>query len=423
MLVAVGVNQKSATVSDRERVAVPAEDVGPVAGGHAALDGVDEVVLLSTCCRVEIYAATRCPTAAVVALRGALAARAGNGALPTFQLQGADALRHLLRVASSLESAVLGETQILGQLKQAHQRAADAGAVGKELSGVLARAYQAAKRVRTETAVGRAGVSWGSATVVLAEKVLGPLRGRRALVVGAGEMARVAARHLRDEGAEITVVNRTLAHGQVLAGEVGGTALPLDALEAELRRCDVVVSAAPAGGGAFAPASLAAVMKQRRRRDLVIVDLAVPRAIPAESSRLDGVWLCDVDDLARLTQRAREERARAVADAERIVEEEIASHAREQAERRAAPVIQAMRTRAAEIAREEVDRTARRIGADAEVEKRLAALANAVVSKLLHAPSARLRQAGSDGVGGDRLISAAVEIFGLPFDGAPPAAG
>ena len=421
MLVAVGLNQKSATVSDRERLAVKSDELAQLVQGHAALAEVDEVVLLSTCYRVEVYAASRCPTAAATALRRALTDRAGNSGLPLFELHGGAALRHMLRVASSLESAVLGEPQILGQVKDAHQRAIDAGVVGKELNGVLERIYQVAKRVRTETAIGRAGVSWGHAAATLAEKVLGSLSGRRVLVVGAGEMARLSAQHLHDQGASVVVANRTLANAEALAAEVGGVAVPIEAVEVELQHADVLVSAAPAAPAAFAPAALASTMRQRRRRDLVIVDLAVPRAIPPETGALDGVWLADVDDLARLTDRALEERVQAVAHAERIIDEEIARFVREQAERRAAPIIQAMRQRATQIAREEVDRTARRIGADPEVERRLAALANAVVSKLLHAPSARLRQAAGDGAG-DRLISAAVEIFGLR-DGAPPVAG
>jgi glutamyl-tRNA reductase len=161
-------------------------------------------------------------------------------------------------------------------------------------------------------------------------------------------------------------------------------------------------------------------MRRRRRRDLVLVDLAVPRAVPAESGAIDGVWLCDVDDLARLSERALARRNDAVVEAERILEEELARQRREQDERRAAPLIQAMRQHASEIAREEVDRTVKRLGGDPEIERRLAALANAVVSKILHAPSARLRQAAADQAGGERLIAAAVEIFGL---GSPSAAG
>jgi glutamyl-tRNA reductase len=418
VLIAVGLNQKSATVSDRERLAIKSEELAQVVQGYAALAGVDEIVLLSTCYRVEIYAAASCPTAASVALRQALCDRAGRD-LPLFELQAEDAVRHLLRVACSLESAVVGEPQILGQLKEAHQRAVEAGVSGKELNGVLNRVYQIAKRVRTETAIGRAGVSWGSAAAALAEKVLGSVAGKHVLVLGAGEMARVSAQHLRDQGATLVVVNRTLAHAEALAAEVGGKALGLEALGDELRRADVVVSAAPAAPDAFAPAALAATMRARKRRDLVMVDLAVPRAIPVEAGQIDGVWLCDVDDLARLTERALADRSAAVLDAERIIDEAITRYAQEQGERRAAPIIQAMRAQASEIARDEVDRTLKRLGSDPELETRLHALANALVSKLLHAPSTRLRRAGADGEGGERLMAAAVQIFGLPADRAP----
>ena len=421
MLIAVGLNQKGATVADRERLSVRAEELANVIQGYAALGGVDGIVLLSTCYRIEVYAATRCPAAAGVALRRALSERAG-AEIPFFELHGDDALRHMLRVACSLESAVLGEPQILGQVKEAHARALEAGVAGRELNAALHRVFEVAKRVRTDTAIGRAGVSWGNAAATLAEKVLGTVKGRRALVLGAGEMARLSAQHLREQGCDVVVVNRTLAHAEALAAEVGGTARPMDALEDELLRADVVVSAAPAVPPAFAPAALAGTMKARRRRDLVMVDLAVPRAIPAEAGALDGVWLCDVDDLARLTERALADRTLAVADAERIIEEELARFRRDQAERKAAPIIQAMRQYAAAIAREEVDRTVKRLGADPEIERRLDAMANAVVSKLLHAPSTRLRRAGVDGVGGEQLMAAAVEIFGLPVDGAPPLA-
>jgi glutamyl-tRNA reductase len=252
MLVAVGLNQKGATVADREVLALPAEELQAALAGYAALDGIDEVAIVSTCCRVEIYATARCPMAATLALRTALFAHAGRE-LPLFEVQGEEAFRHLVRVASSLESAILGEPQILGQVKDAFQRAFDCGAAGKELTSNLNRALQVAKRVRTETAVGRAGISWGHAAAALAEKVIGPLADRRVVIVGAGEMARVSAQHLRDQGARIVVLNRTLANGEALAQEVGGTARPLDALEEELSTADVVVSAAPVAPAVFGP--------------------------------------------------------------------------------------------------------------------------------------------------------------------------
>jgi glutamyl-tRNA reductase len=411
VLVVVGLNQRSASVADRERLAAPARELEADLTELVALGGIEEVAVLSTCYRVEAYAATRCPAAAFAALRHALDTRAGPD-LPLFQFQGDEAFRHLVRVASSLESAILGEPQILGQVKDAFQAALDSGAAGAELTTHLNRALQAAKRVRTETAIGRAGISWGHAAAVLAEKVIGDLAGRHVAVVGAGEMARLSAQHLRDRGATITVLNRTLENARALAAEVGGESRPLEALEDELLLADVVVSAAPAAPEAFRPAALARV-SARRRRPLIMVDLAVPRAIPEESGRVRDVYLCDVDDLERVMKASLDERAAAVVHAERVVEEEVQRWTRAEAERRAVPLIAEMRARAAAIAREEVERTLRRVGVDPEIERRLDAMAGSIVSKLLHQPSTRLRRAATEGGEGEALVAAAMEIFAL----------
>ena len=240
MLVAVGLNQKGAGVADRELLALPADGIEEALSGYAALDGIEEVAVLSTCYRGEIYAWTRCPAAASLALRRALSGRAGRE-VPLFELHGDEAFRHLVRVASSLESAIVGEPQILGQVKEAFRRAVEVGVGGSELTGALNRALNIAKRVRTETALGRAGVSWGHAAAVLSEKVIGELRGRKVAVVGAGEMARVGAQHLATRGASIAVLNRTRANAEALARDVNGVALPIEDLGGQLRSADVVV--------------------------------------------------------------------------------------------------------------------------------------------------------------------------------------
>ena len=421
MLVAVGLNQRGATVADREVLALAPDQIQPALAGYAALGGIDEVFVLSTCYRVELYAASSCPSAAIIALRQSLTERAGRE-LPLFELRGEKAFRHLVRVASSLESAILGEPQILGQVKEAFARALQVGTAGRELTAAMNRALQVAKRIRTETAIGRAGVSWGGAAATLAEKVLGSLRGRRVVVIGAGEMARVSAQHLRDQGCEIVVLNRTLANAEALAAEVDGRAGGLEQLGDALLTTDVVVSAAPAAPPPLAAAAMARTMRARRRR-LVLVDLAVPRAIPAETGRLEDVYLCDVDDLQRVLDAAMAERATSVADAERILAEQASRYARTEAERRAAPLIQEMRARAQAIAREEVERTLRRLGQDPELERRLDALAGAIVAKLLHHPSTRLRQAVCEGGDGQALVEAACEIFELSAGPAMPQAG
>ena len=419
MLVAIGVDRKRASLASRERLAASGDDLADLIRSYGALDAVDEVFVLSTCYRVEVYAASACPAAAAASLREALRVRAGDSDLPVFDLRCEEAFRHLSRVAASLESGVIGEPQVLGQVKAAFGRSAEAGTAGKELSSVIARVLQVAKRVRAETAIGRAGVSWGHASVDLAEKVLGPLDGRRALVVGAGEMARLSAQHLRDQGMEVVVVNRTFASAEALAGEIGGTVRPIEALGEELVRADVVVVAAPVALAALDPAGAQALMKQRRHRRLLLVDLAVPRAVPPALAEVDGIYVCDVDDLALVQRRAQEARVGAIQDAERIIEEEVTRFSRDLAERRAAPIIAAVRGRATAIAREEVERTVRRLGGDPELERCLDALAGAIVSKLLHQPSVRLRRAGHDPQGGDELMAAAARIFDVQAEAGP----
>jgi glutamyl-tRNA reductase len=229
-------------------------------------------------------------------------------------------------------------------------------------------------------------------------------------------MARVSAQHLRDQGARILVLNRTLANGEALAQEVGGIARPLGALAEELLTADVVISAAPVAPEAFRPEEMARLTKARRRA-IVMIDLAVPRAIPAETGKVEDVYLCDVDDLDRVMKAAMEMRSAAVADADRIISDEVMKYVRAEAERRAAPIIQEIRTRASAIAKSEVERTLKRLGEeDPELARRLDAMAGSIVSKLLHAPSARLRQAVCDGGSGEAIVAAAVEIFELPHD-------
>jgi glutamyl-tRNA reductase len=224
-------------------------------------------------------------------------------------------------------------------------------------------------------------------------------------------MARLSAQHLREQGMQVVVVNRTLGSAEILAQEIGGEARPIEALGEELVRADVAVVAAPVALAALHPRGAPALMKQRRHRRLLFIDLAVPRAVPPALGDVDGIYLCDVDDLARIQRQAREARAGAIRDAERIIDAEVERFARELAERRAAPIIAAVRHRASAIAREEVERTVRRLGGDPEIEKRLDALAGAIVSKLLHEPSVRLRRAGQDVEGGDQLMAAAARIF------------
>jgi glutamyl-tRNA reductase len=313
VLVVVGLNQRNAAFADRELLAAPVREIETDLAGF--LGGIDEVVVLSTRNRVELYATTRCPAAAVVALRQALNARAGHE-LPLFQLQGEEAFRHLVRVAASLESAILGEPEILAQVKDALDAALESGSAGAELANDVERALDAARRVRTETSIRRGGITWGHAAAALAEKVIGSLAGKRVVVVGGGETARLSAQHLHERGAAITMIDAP-----------GAERAP--ALQDELRHADVVVSAARAAPDALRPAALARLSAERKRRT-VVVDLAAPPAIPEESGRVRDVYLCDVDDLERVMHASLDEQAAAIAAAERIVDEEALRWARDE---------------------------------------------------------------------------------------------
>ncbi len=416
MLVAVGL-KKGARFTDCSPLAVGRGVLEAGPAEYAALDGVDEVAVLFTERRVEIFATSRCPAAATVALRRSLEARAGRE-LPLFELQGRSAFERLVRVAAGLEPASPGEPQILDQVKDAFARAVEVGVAGAELGAIAEGALRAATRVRQESAPGAAAPSWAQAAAVIAEKIVGPLRGRAVVVVGAGERARLSARHLASEGASVVVIDGALADADALALEVGGTARPVEALEGALLQADVVVSAAAAAPDALGPDAMAALVKRRRRR-IVLVDLAVPRAIPEATGRVEDVYLCGVDDLDRVMAAAAGERTQAAAQAGRIVAEEVARWSGREAERRPTPLVEEIRMRATAIAHAELERTLRRLGDDPELARRLDAMAGSIVTKLLVAPSRRLERAARDGGAGEAIVAAAQRLFDLPGERAP----
>jgi glutamyl-tRNA reductase len=412
LLVSVGLNQQLAAREDGPAELLPPDAIEAALAGYAALDGVDEVAVLSTRRIVEVFAWASCPAAAALAIRHALTAQAGRE-LTLVERHGGEAFRHLLRIASSLDAAGAGDPWILAEVEASFERAARSGAAGRELGSVAARALEVALRVRREARLGDPCLSWGCAAAELAEKVVGPLAGRRAAVVGASDLASLAARHLRRRDATLVVVGAPDDAGcRALAAELVAEARPPDALEDELLRCDVVLSAAQVAPEALRPEAMARIAAARRR-PLVVLDLAAARPIPAATGRLRDVYLCDLDDLDRVLRASVDERASAAKEGERVVAEEVARWSRGGEERRADPLIAELQERAAAIARGEVERTLRRVGVDPELERRLDAMAGSIVSKLLHQPSDRLRRAASEGGEGDALVAAAQEIFAV----------
>jgi len=410
-LICVGLSHKQAPIAVREQVAVRPDQIEPHLRDLKALPGVREALLVSTCNRLEIFAIAETRAAAQDLLEtfGPVAA---PHAVCRFE---EEALRHLFRVTASLDSMVVGEAQILGQVKDAALQAQRAGALGPELSRALARATTAAKRVRTETEIARGAVSVSSVAVQLAHKLLGNLEGRSVLLLGAGEMAQLAARELRSAGArELLMANRSPQHAEELAREAGGVPVSLAELPTLLERADVAICSTSASQAVVTRDMMAKALKARRYRPIFLVDLTLPRNVEPSANELENVYVYDLDDLERVAAQNRDLRAAHVGKAEEIVEEELKAFLTMSRERAAVPVLARLRAHAESLARAEAEKTLAALnGLDEKQQTTVRAMASAIVNKLLHTPTSRLRAEAGQGPLGD----AAAELFGL--DGEP----
>jgi glutamyl-tRNA reductase len=329
-----------------------------------------------------------------------------------------EAARHLFRVAASIDSMVVGESQILGQVKDAAAQAQEAGALGAALQRALAGAVKAAKRVRTETEIARGAVSVSSIAVQLAHKLLGDLEGRSVLLLGAGEMAQLAARELRAQGAsELLVANRSATSAEALAREVDGVPVSLAELPSLLERADIAICSTGAAHFVVTRELMHKALKARRYRPIFLVDLTVPRNVEPSANELEGVYVYDMDDLERVAAQNRDLRYAHLGKAEEIVEEELRAYLSQAHERRAVPVLARLRAQAEAVASAEVEKTLGALqGLGEREQKSVRAMAAAIVNKLLHAPTARLRAEAGQGPLGE----AAAALFGLDEPGPQP---
>ena len=418
----VGLSHKTAPVEVRERLAVAPDAFPGFLAGLKRLEGVDELMVVSTCNRVEAY--VHGSPRAAERVRDALVDLAGSQSREAFYLrQGSCSVSHLFRVASSLDSMVLGEPQILGQVKQAFAAAKEAGTLGGAITRACQAAFSAAKRVRTETAIGAAPVSMASAAVELARKVFGGLERRTVLLVGAGKMSELTAKHLAGDGSRILVTNRTLARAEALSLRVGGLARPFEKLPELLVEADIVVSSTASPAPVLTVAMLEQVVGRRHYRPLFLVDLAVPRDIEPEVGRLENVYAYDVDDLGQVVAEGRQSREVEASKAERIVQDEVECFMAGQRVRGAVPVLAMLRTRAEQIAAAEAQRTLAQFGEAITPKQRksVEAMARAIVNKLLHEPTLRLREAAKAGQGeANGLAGCVAELFGLEAEAEPP---
>ena len=406
----VGLSHHSAPIAVREQVALSGDALRDALTGLRGAPGVEEAFVVSTCNRVEVYvvAATAEPA------RRFFLDRAAGADGHLYERSGSHAVRHLFRVASSLDSMVVGEQQILGQVKEAYGIASAAGSAGSFVSRLCNRAFATAKRVRSETEIGRGATSVSQVAVELVAKIFTDLRGRAILLVGAGKMGALSAKALASLGADrVLVTNRSPERAQALAEQTGGTARPWSELQALLVEADVVIVSTGALSYVITPELVHATMKARRHRSICYIDLAVPRNVDPRCSELDDVYAYDMDDLQKVVHATRSARADEALRAEAIVEAEVMAFSAERETRAALPVLAALRRQAEGIALAEAERTLGHLGGklDDKARRSVEAMARAIVNKLLHGPTARLKEAAA--TGDSTLPGAAAELFGI----------
>ena len=398
-VIVVGLNHRTAPVELRERVAVPSSRLDKALHDLSSREHLAEVVLLSTCNRTEIYARSTKFHSAVSDVLEFLAEQ--GGAPPEefsehlYTYYDDSAVSHLFGVAAGLDSMILGEGEILGQVRAAWQRAETDGASGQALARVFRHAVEVGKRVRTETAIGRSALSISSAAVALAERTMFSLRGRSMLILGAGDVAEGLGRALVAAGAgDVVVANRTHARAVALAEKLRGRAVPLGELPDVLTRVDVLLTATDSSEVHIERSDVEAVMERRGGAPLLIVDVAVPRDVDPGAGQVPGVTLHDVDDLHELTEAALDERRREVATVREIIGQELERFQTDRAAREVAPLVTELRARAEDIRQAELERFRGKLDALPEDARRtVEALTQGIVNKLLHEPTVRLKDA------------------------------
>jgi len=399
-LTLIGVNHKTAPIEVRERIAISRDDLPEVTRALAAVPGVSECMIVSTCNRVEILAAVESPTADLAAfLYRHFNLDAALLAPHIYEHRDQEAVRHLFRVAASLDSMVVGEPQILGQVKEAFAVARASGTVAGQLDHLLQSAFAAAKKVRSETEIGSNSVSIASVAVELARKIFGSLQGRTVFLVGAGKMSELAARHLVQQGAgAILVTNRTLERARRMAETFQGKVIPFDQLYEAASQADIVISSTGAPHPIFHREHGQAFLHRRRNRPMFFIDIAVPRDVDPAMGELEGIFVYDIDDLQQVAASHMAERSREATDAEALIAGEVERFHQRQRTVNVAPAIVALQRQAEEIRLAELKRMQARLGGlTTEQIAAVEALTRGLVNKFLHPPMQALKQAAREG--------------------------
>ena len=405
-LLAVGLNHTTAPVSLREQLALAPEQLGEAVqaarGWFARIDasGSDEAAILSTCNRSELYAASHIPEPLDASARFLADYHKLNYAElrpHLYLLPQNEAVRHAFRVASGLDSMVLGEPQILGQMKDAVRMAEQAGGLGTYLHQLFQRSFAVAKEVRSTTGIGAHSVSMAAAAVRLSQRIFDSLADQHVLFIGAGEMIELCATHFAaHKPKSITVANRSMARGEALADRFGGKAIGLASLPEQLSKFDIVISCTASTLPLIGLGLVERAVKARRHKPMFMVDLAVPRDIEAEVARLDDVFLYTVDDLGQVVQSGLDSRQAAVAQAEAIIETRLGSFMHWLDDRAVVPVIQGLHENGEALRMHELERARKMLARGDDVDAVLEALSKGLTAKFLHGPQQALHRAHGD---------------------------
>ena len=399
-LALIGVNHKTAPIALREKIAIGRDDLAETTRALASTPGVAECMIVSTCNRVELVAALEGPDVPVAGFLSSYFGIDASVLAPhLYEYHDKDAVSHLFRMAASLDSMVVGEPQILGQVKEAFAVARAAGTVSGQLEHLLQSAFAAAKRARSETGIGSNSVSIASVAVDLARKIFGSLEGRTVFLVGAGKMSEIAARHLVQQGAgAILVTNRTQERARQLAEPFNGRVIPFEKLYETATEADIVISSTGAPHPIFRREHGQAFLHKRRNRPMFFIDIAVPRDVDPEMNELDGIFVYDIDDLQQVAASHMEERSLQAVDAEALIAAEVERFHLRLRTVNVAPAIVALQKKAEEIRVAEMERIHNRLGPlSAEQLAAVEALTRGLVNKFLHPPMQALKQAARDG--------------------------
>ncbi len=415
-LIIIGVNHQTAPVEVREQFAIPEARLPEVLKELASQPGIEEAMIVSTCNRVELVARAR---DADLDIQGCMQKLYGFDPQPyrkyLYEYRERDAVRHVFRVASSLDSMVIGEPQILGQVKEAYATARAVGTVNSQLDALYSRAFAVAKRVRTETAIATSAVSIASVAVDLAKKIFGNLEGKSVYLVGAGKMCELAARHLLAHGAnKIFVGNRTYERAAALAKKFNGEAITFDALYDTADRADIVITSTGAPHSIFRKEHGEKFLSRRRNRPMFFIDIAVPRDVDPEMNKLDGIFVYDIDDLQQMVASHISDRRVEADRAEAIVQLEVDKFQARLQTLDVVPTIVSLQEHLETVRQAEIDRVRGRLGTlTPEQELAVEALSRGIINKIMHTPITALKSAARESSESTTVIDLVRKLFNL----------